>query len=263
MSTHTSTWTVTGMTCGHCVASVTEEIAEIDGVETVDVTLESGEVVVTSNAAARAGQRRARRQRGGLRADVMTHRPRPAPLPQAGADVDVDLAITGMTCASCANRIERKLNKLEGVSATVNYATEKAHVVAPGARSAPTCCSRPSRRRGYAASVPEPRRRRRRGRPSASSHALRRRLVVSAVLGRAGGRAGDGAGAGSSTAGRGSRWCWPPPWCCGAPGPSTARRRPTCATAPRRWTPWSPWASRRRTCGRWSRSCSATPGCPA
>ncbi|MEP7737267.1 MULTISPECIES: heavy metal-associated domain-containing protein [Nocardioides] len=50
MSTHTSTWTVAGMTCGHCVASVTEEIAEIDGVESVDVTLESGEVVVTSNA---------------------------------------------------------------------------------------------------------------------------------------------------------------------------------------------------------------------
>jgi Cu+-exporting ATPase len=40
----------------------------------------------------------------------------------------VDLAITGMTCASCANRIERKLNKLEGVSASVNYATEQASV---------------------------------------------------------------------------------------------------------------------------------------
>ena len=40
----------------------------------------------------------------------------------------VELPITGMTCASCANRIERKLNKLEGVSATVNYATEKATV---------------------------------------------------------------------------------------------------------------------------------------
>ena len=33
-----------------------------------------------------------------------------------------------MTCASCANRIERKLNKLDGVQATVNYATEKANV---------------------------------------------------------------------------------------------------------------------------------------
>ena len=40
----------------------------------------------------------------------------------------VDLPITGMTCASCANRIERRLNELDGVSATVNYATEQATV---------------------------------------------------------------------------------------------------------------------------------------
>lgn len=44
----TSNWTVTGMTCGHCVASVQEEISEIPGVESVDVTLETGAVVVTS-----------------------------------------------------------------------------------------------------------------------------------------------------------------------------------------------------------------------
>ncbi|MFC5175661.1 heavy-metal-associated domain-containing protein [Nocardioides taihuensis] len=47
MST-TSTWHVTGMTCGHCVASVSEEIGEIAGVESVDVVLDSGEVTVTS-----------------------------------------------------------------------------------------------------------------------------------------------------------------------------------------------------------------------
>ncbi|EON22518.1 heavy metal translocating P-type ATPase [Nocardioides sp. CF8] len=49
-------------------------------------------------------------------------------------DTDVsttELQITGMTCASCANRIERKLNKLDGVTASVNYATEKAHVSYP------------------------------------------------------------------------------------------------------------------------------------
>ena len=40
----------------------------------------------------------------------------------------VELPISGMTCASCANRVERKLNKLDGVTATVNYATEKARV---------------------------------------------------------------------------------------------------------------------------------------
>ena len=43
----------------------------------------------------------------------------------------LELPITGMTCASCANRIERKLNKLDGVTATVNYATEKALVSFP------------------------------------------------------------------------------------------------------------------------------------
>ena len=40
----------------------------------------------------------------------------------------VELPITGMTCASCANRIERRLNKLDGVTASVNYATEKATI---------------------------------------------------------------------------------------------------------------------------------------
>ena len=46
--TTTRTWTVTGMTCGHCVASVTEEVQEIPGVIAVDVVLESGAVTVTS-----------------------------------------------------------------------------------------------------------------------------------------------------------------------------------------------------------------------
>ncbi len=40
----------------------------------------------------------------------------------------VDLDVTGMTCAACASRIERKLNKLDGVTASVNYATERAHI---------------------------------------------------------------------------------------------------------------------------------------
>ena len=44
---------------------------------------------------------------------------------------EVELAISGMTCASCARRIERKLNNLDGVTATVNYATERARVSYP------------------------------------------------------------------------------------------------------------------------------------
>lgn len=45
----TRTYTVSGMTCGHCVSSVTEEVREIPGVESVDVALETGAVTVTSS----------------------------------------------------------------------------------------------------------------------------------------------------------------------------------------------------------------------
>ncbi|MDQ4008177.1 MAG: heavy-metal-associated domain-containing protein [Actinomycetota bacterium] len=44
----TRSYTVTGMTCGHCVASVTEEVQEIPGVEKVDVVLDTGVLTVTS-----------------------------------------------------------------------------------------------------------------------------------------------------------------------------------------------------------------------
>jgi copper chaperone len=47
----TQTFIVTGMTCGHCVASVTEEVQTIRGVEHVDVVLETGAVTVTSSEA--------------------------------------------------------------------------------------------------------------------------------------------------------------------------------------------------------------------
>ena len=48
-STHTSTYTVSGMTCGHCVASVTEEVTEILGVTDVHVDLDSGRLNVSSD----------------------------------------------------------------------------------------------------------------------------------------------------------------------------------------------------------------------
>src|SRR5450631_2616976 len=50
--------------------------------------------------------------------------------------LSVELVIGGMTCASCAARIEKKLNKLDGVTATVNFATEKAKVTYTGTVSA-------------------------------------------------------------------------------------------------------------------------------
>lgn len=100
----------------------------------------------------------------------------------------VDLDITGMTCASCANRIERKLGKLPGVSATVNYATEQAQVsVTDPDAIDPAALVAAVEAAGYGATVrlPQP--------PAGADDTdqadavdpaapLRQRLVVSAVL---------------------------------------------------------------------------------
>ncbi len=63
---------------------------------------------------------------------------------QATPESSTELDITGMTCAACANRIERKLNKVPGVMATVNYATEKAKV----SHGSDVAARRPGHRRG-------------------------------------------------------------------------------------------------------------------
>jgi len=69
---------------------------------------------------------------------------------------DVELRIGGMTCASCAARIEKRLNRMNGVSATVNYATEKAKVTySPGVTTDDLVAQVEAT--GYTASVPAPR----------------------------------------------------------------------------------------------------------
>ena len=67
----------------------------------------------------------------------------------------VELEIGGMTCASCANRIEKKLNRLDGVSASVNYATEKAVVTAPSGYD-PAVLIAEVEKTGYTAALPQP-----------------------------------------------------------------------------------------------------------
>ena len=69
----------------------------------------------------------------------------------------IELAIGGMTCASCASRIEKKLNRLDGVNATVNYATEKATVTYAGTVSADDLVATVEKT-GYTARVPAPER---------------------------------------------------------------------------------------------------------
>ena len=95
-------------------------------------------------------------------------------------EAPLELDITGMTCASCANRIERKLNKLDGVHATVNYATEKA-TVTHAAQVSTADLLATVEAAGYAASVRAPA-----PRPGSQTDAeadtLRVRLVVAAAL---------------------------------------------------------------------------------
>jgi Cu+-exporting ATPase len=68
----------------------------------------------------------------------------------------VDLAVTGMTCASCAAKIEKRLNGLEGVTATVNYATDKATVTYDSDTVAPDALVAAVEDLGYGARLPAP-----------------------------------------------------------------------------------------------------------
>ena len=91
----------------------------------------------------------------------------------------LELPIEGMTCASCATRIERRLNKLEGVTASVNYATENAAVTFDPAQVAPEELVAAVEAAGYRATLGDV--------PEAESTpdptaGLRLRLLVSAVL---------------------------------------------------------------------------------
>ncbi|MEU7895323.1 heavy metal translocating P-type ATPase [Nonomuraea sp. NPDC049152] len=94
----------------------------------------------------------------------------------------VELSIGGMTCASCANRIERKLNKMDGVTATVNYATEKAKVTFPDGLD-PQVLVAEVEKAGYTAELP---RQEAEGRQEAEEkdelRPLRDRLITSVVL---------------------------------------------------------------------------------
>ncbi|MET8546704.1 heavy metal translocating P-type ATPase, partial [Kitasatospora sp. NPDC004799] len=106
--------------------------------------------------------------------------------PDLGAGDRVELSIGGMTCASCAARIEKKLNRMDGVEATVNFATEKARVdFGPGTTVEDLIAT--VERSGYTAELPPP------PAPAAEpgpepaarpgpADPLRDRLLVSAVL---------------------------------------------------------------------------------
>ncbi|GAA3861742.1 heavy metal translocating P-type ATPase [Leifsonia kafniensis] len=100
----------------------------------------------------------------------------------------IELEIGGMTCASCAMRIEKKLNKLDGVTATVNYATEKAKVTVPEGFDSALLIAEVEKT-GYTAAIPAPKGRKTDGEGSADADdadpellSLRNRLIGAIVL---------------------------------------------------------------------------------
>jgi Cu+-exporting ATPase len=96
------------------------------------------------------------------------------------AALHIDLPIEGMTCAACASRIERRLNKLDGVTASVNYATEQAAVEYDPAQATPETLVEAVEAVGYHARLPEEETAAAdRADPTA---ALRRRLLLASVL---------------------------------------------------------------------------------
>lgn len=124
MSEKQLTFPVLGMTCANCVAAVERNAKKVAGVTGATVNFASEKVMVTYDTAVASPQT--------VSTDLIQR------VQRAGYDIPtatMELPLLGMTCANCANNIERRLNKVDGVlEASVNLANEKAQVrYTPGA----------------------------------------------------------------------------------------------------------------------------------
>ena len=112
------TFPVVGMTCANCVATVERNAKRVEGVQSAAANFATEKMTVAYDPALQdaksvVNEVITRVQKAGYRVPVAT----------------LELPLLGMTCANCANTIQRRLNKVEGVvEATVNYAAERATV---------------------------------------------------------------------------------------------------------------------------------------
>ncbi|MGE7935031.1 heavy metal translocating P-type ATPase [Viridibacillus arvi] len=114
MSQKKATLQITGMTCSACANRIEKGLSKIEGVEEANVNfaLEKTQIVYDSE---KTDASKFKEKVKALGYDVVSEK--------------VDFDVTGMTCAACANKVEKRLNKFDGVElATVNFALESVHV---------------------------------------------------------------------------------------------------------------------------------------
>ncbi len=153
------TFPVTGMTCASCVRRVEKALSRVEGVREAQVNLATETARVALDPAVVTQEHlRAAVERAGYGVGAVRGWPTPsAPAPSQGQELT--LAIEGMTCASCVRRVEVALAKVPGVeAASVNLATERAHVTFDPARLSPGALEAAVERAGYhvAPTRPEP-----------------------------------------------------------------------------------------------------------
>jgi Cu+-exporting ATPase len=148
---------VDGMTCASCVRRVEKSLEKVEGVSSVSVNLatERAHVEFDRTLTTPTDLAKAVTAAGYTPGEIaVVPEPEPAPTPPAN---EVTFDIEGMTCASCVRRVEKALEKLDGVqSASVNLATEQATVAFDSAALQVEDLTQAVTNTGYSASVPAP-----------------------------------------------------------------------------------------------------------
>src|SRR5258708_26949383 len=149
-----------GMTCASCALRIEKGLKKVPGVADASVNLASERATVQYDPmAASVDDLLKKVDAVGYKASPLVERPTPVtsapciePVEPEGGERSIELAISGMTCASCAHRVERSLAKVPGVaSASVNLATEHATVRYDPASASSADLVRAVDRAGYGA----------------------------------------------------------------------------------------------------------------
>ncbi|ACD21185.1 heavy metal translocating P-type ATPase [Paraburkholderia phytofirmans] len=153
-SARTAELDIGGMTCASCALRVEKALAKVPGVTRASVNLATERARIESDAGVDPETLANAVRKAGYDAMLSASTSTETPAPVAEAEHSTELAIGGMTCASCAMRVEKALAKVPGVvGASVNLATETATVSLDGAAAAPDALIAAVRKAGYEATL--------------------------------------------------------------------------------------------------------------